>query len=807
MRRIAFLVLLISAGLGSPALAADRILDLDVPVQGRQDALLTLARQAGVSLGFAPGAHCAGQAGVVGRLAIGAALQRLLAGSTCEAVRPDPRTVVIRPRPARGVLARLRPPQTPPALIAQSEVGELSELVVTAEKRETLLTATASSLTAVSGEDLARQNVADVGELSLLAAGVIVTNLGPGRDKVLLRGLSDGPLTGHTQSTVATYLGDLRLAYNAPDPDLPLLDVARVEILRGPQGSLYGGGSIGGVLHVVPNAPDVSGLSGSLHVRGGVTQSGAASHSTNAVINAPVLGDRMAVRLVTWRDVSGGYLDDTGRGLRNVDRTLRQGLRLSAQGHPSGDLRLDGALVLQTISTRDAHYAEPAIGARVRSTPVAQPHDNDFLAVSLSAHRTLAWADLTASLGMLDHDVATTYDASRASAALSAAGLGGSLVRPIDLIDENQIRTLTGETRLASIGAGRLQWLVGAFSAMGEQHLDAGLSVEGGAGYHEQRRDRLFESALFGEVSYDLTPDLTVSAGGRAFNSLLRTSSQIALAAPLRRFEGRARDIGFSRKLRIVYRISPGFSLYGVAAEGYRTDGFNTAGPPGQVFADLPETFQPMRRYGGDELWSYEAGVRWRAADGHAAVRLAGFFADWQDIQANLLLPSGLPFTANLGDGRSLGVELEATYAVGPLRLSANGVLQESELTHPDPGLGALEHDTLPGVPAVSFAVAAGYETSLTRDWSLNLDAGYAFVGRSRLAIDATTSARMGGYGGLRLGASAHTETFSVGLTIDNALDSRGDTLAFGNPFSFRARAQSTPQRPRTLSVSLGRRF
>lgn len=795
------------AGFGAPAWASDRLVDINVPVQARQEALLMLARQAGVSLGFAPGAHCIGQAGVVGRLPLDAGLKRLLADSACEAFRPDARTVVIRSRATRPLLARLRPAQTPPAPIIGPGGVPIAELVVTAEKRETLLAASASSLTAVSGEELARQRVDDVGELSLVAAGVMVTNLGPGRDKVLLRGLSDGPLTGHTQSTVATYLGELRLAYNAPDPDLPLLDVARIEVLRGPQGSLYGGGSIGGVLHVVPNPPDVSDASASLELRAGATQNGGVSHSVRAVVNAPILSDRAAARIVAWSDVAAGYLDDSARNLRNVDRTRRQGMRLSAQVNPAEDLRLDGALIVQTIGTRDAHYAEPAVGARVRATRVAQPHDNDFLAASLTARWTPAWADLTASLGVLNHNVGTTYDASRASPSLLIAAPGGASAKPVDLRDENSIRALTGEVRLVSHRAGRLQWLAGAFSAFGEQNLDTALDVDGGAGYREQRRDRLFESALFGEVSYDLTKDLTISAGGRAFNTLLKTSSQVALAAPLRGFEGRARDIGFSRKLRAVYRVSPRFSFYGLAAEGYRTDGFNTGGPPGQLFSDVADAFQPQRRYGGDELWNYETGAHWRALDGRTAIRAAAFFGVWQDIQANLVLPSGLPFTANLGDGRSRGVELEASYAAGPLRLSANGVLQESELTHPAVNLGVLEHDTLPGVPAVSVAFAAGYEARLTGDWRLNLDAGYAFVGRSRLAIDATTSSRMGGYGGLRLGASVHNETLNVGLTVDNVLDSRGDTLAFGNPFSFRDEAQSTPQRPRTISLGLSRRF
>lgn len=704
-------------------------------------------------------------------------------------------TVVIRP--ARRASARAADP--PPPVAAPPTV--LGEIVVTAEKRETLLSSAASGLTAVSGAELARQDVQDVHDLSLLSAGVTVTNLGPGRNKVLLRGLSDGPLTGHTQSTVGIYLGELRLTYNAPDPGLPFLDIARLEVLRGPQGSLYGAGSIGGVLHIVPNAPDPAGRSGRLDAALSVTAHGAPSQSVSGVFNQP-LGDDAAARAVVWSDRAGGYIDDAQRGRADVDRTRRMGARVSGLWRPTDRLSLDAVVIGQTIDTRDAHYAQGADGTLTRRAAAAEPHDNDYLAVAATARLDLDGARLTATLAALDHDVSSTYDAGRAPLSLVVAG-----DRPATFEDGNEIRQTLSEVRLASTGQGPLRWVVGAFAAYGEQRLDAEMTgASGRPGYVEVRRDRLIESAVFGEASYDLTRDLSLTVGGRLFGNRLSAASTVSVGAPVRRFDDRLTDGGFAPKLRLAWRLSPRASVYVAASEGYRTGGFNTGGPPGQLFSAAEPGAQPFRRYGGDELWSYEAGGRWRSADGQIVARAAAFLADWRDIQADLILPSGLAYTADFGDGRSLGVEAEATWEVGALTLAGNFVWQDAELVRHGPAL-ALEEANLPGIPGVSLGVSAAYTLDLAPEWSLDVAAGYTYVGRSRLTFDGLTAPEMGDYGDLRLSATLAHGPWGLGLAVDNALDTHGDTLAFGNPFTFRAAAQHTPQRPRSVRASLSRRF
>lgn len=777
-------------------LAADTA--FSIPQQPRQAALLAFARQAGLSLGFTPEADCRGLAGLNGRMSVDEGLTRLLAGSGCDAHRPDARTIVIRP--AKHA-ARAVPTTRTPAEAGAGAGADLAEVVVTADKTERLLSQSASALTAMTGKDLARAGVADVGDLSLMAAGLTVTNLGPGRDKVILRGLSDGPLTGHTQSTVGLYLGDLRLTYNAPDPDLPLADIARVEVLRGPQGSLYGAGSIGGVLHIVPRKPDPTAFGGLVSASIGDRRHGSPSYGLQAVLNQPIPAHDAAVRFVGWSEQTGGAIDDVTRGLKDIDRTRRLGFRVSALWRVSPAFEAEAMVVDQNIGTRDAHYADPAIGALARGSAIAQPHDNDFLAASIGGRWSLDWGSITATLGALDHDVGTTYDASTAPASLAAAGSA-----PRSFKDDNEIRALVAEARAASSGASKWRWTLGAFASLGDQWLDGEVrSANGAVGYREARRDKLHEAALFGEASYDVAPWLTATAGARLFEARLRANSNVASPGGARAFRDTVSYTGLAPKFVLAVRPWQDVTVYASAAEGYRTAGFNTAGALGQTFSQAGGP-QPLRRYVGDELWSYELGARWRADVIGLAARVAAFQADWADIQADLLLPSGLPFTSNLGDGRSRGVEGEASWRRGPLEVNGAFVLQDPELIHPAEGLRLGDETSLPGVPNVSFSASAAYETPLARDWSASLRATYAYVGPSRLLLAPGNAARMGGYDSVRLAITLSSPEIEARLAVDNALDGRGDTLAFGNPFLSTRRA-ATPQAPASVTATLTRRF
>jgi outer membrane receptor protein involved in Fe transport len=180
-----------------------------------------------------------------------------------------------------------------------------------------------------------------------------VTNFGPGRDKILLRGLSDGVFTGRTQSTVSLYLDDVPLTYNAPDPDLRLIDVDAVEVLRGPQGVLYGAGSIGGVVHIITHKPDLDTYSGSLSLTGILTKSGVPSTILKGMANMPLLPGRLGLRVVAYRETDGGYINDPVLHRTDVNQTSRTGARALVLLQLSRDWKATLGGVYQSINSAE----------------------------------------------------------------------------------------------------------------------------------------------------------------------------------------------------------------------------------------------------------------------------------------------------------------------------------------------------------------------------------------------------------------------------------------------------------------------
>lgn len=235
--------------------AAQETFAFSIPAKPLSEGLVDLAVRANLSIGADAAKACRPNGNAVaGRLTAEQALSRLLADTGCGYRMIDSRTVRIvrsRVRQRHAVAPVPRVVTDPVAPPTQT----VSEVVVTSAKRSIGLDRAPYAVSAVQGATLSESGAVNTADLAHRIAGLTVTNLGPGRNKLFVRGLSDGPLTGRTQATVGLYFDDSRTTYNAPDPDLRLVDIARVELLRGPQGSLYGAGSIGGVLQVITNAP------------------------------------------------------------------------------------------------------------------------------------------------------------------------------------------------------------------------------------------------------------------------------------------------------------------------------------------------------------------------------------------------------------------------------------------------------------------------------------------------------------------------------------------------------------------------
>ena len=768
-------------------------LRLTLTPQSRSDALIELALKFGVSIGGV--SNCPGRAPALsGTFTLQEALDRVTAGA-CGFEIIAPRAVRVsgarRPAPAP-----VRPPPAPAPSV-------VSEVLVTATKRVEDANRLPASISAIGADQLETAGVKDAAGMVRLAAGMTTTNLGAGRDKIMLRGISDGAFTGRTRSTVGIFLDNAPLTYNAPDPDLRLVDVETVEVIRGPQGALYGAGSISGVYRIVTRKPDLDSFQTKIGALAGWTQSGSPSTTLEAMVNAPLAEGRLAARLVAYHDVEGGYLDDVNLRLSNVDQTTRVGGRLAVKAWLSPEWTLTVSGAVQQLDSNDTQYVTASqVGLR-RANRVRETHGNDFAQAGLTLEGATPWGRLQSSTAYVRHAFASQYDA---SAALSLFGASAA-----DLgvyVERAKIDMVVQDTVLTSTSAGRYRWLVGAYGSISDEESPSDLAVAGAVGaprdvYAETRADRMSELAAYGEVSVDLGAGWGLAFGGRGSRISRRTSSDIVVDVPggqSRAFIRKAEFSNWSPKISLQYVFSSGNLVYGLATEGYRAGGFNSGGlvTPG-----------PARRaYRPDRLRNYEIGAKLSLADQRLDLRSALFYDLWDDIQSDQYFPSGLPFTANVGDGRNVGLEVEAFWRPTPRwTLQANGLFDDPKITRADPAFASRIQKQLPGVPDVSFSALVTYERPLADGLTLLLTGQASYVGRSRLTFDPALSPVMGGYYTSRLSAQLRSARWRLAAFLDNPTNAQADTFAYGNPFSFGQVRQVTPQRPRTLNLVITRTF
>ena len=792
---------LLGALCGAPALAyagvRDAPLAFAVPPLAPGEAALAIGLRAGVSVGLGVGCH-GPAAGLQGRYDAHAAFDRVLAGSDCRAVWVDAQTVRIerRPSPAarRDASAPAREPVSP---------SSLAEVVVTASKRGLGLEALPGSATVVSTEALSEVYARDTSDLRLLASGVTVTNLGPGRDKVLLRGLSDGAFTGHTQSTVGLYWNGAPTTYNAPDPDLRLVDVKSVDVLRGPQGTLYGAGALGGVIDTVPNPPDPSRASGALAAMGAATASGGPSAGLEGVLNAPLPDGKAALRLVAYGEADGGWIELPLRHVADANGVQETGFRAALALAPGPAWTVTLGDTYQDIYSADTQYTTNATEALQRDTLVREPHENDFEQAYVDVRGRGAWGEVRSLGAFTHHDFSSRYDAS-----LALSDFGAS-VAPAAYDDRTLIRLTSEELDYRSPSHGPLTLLLGGFGSYGDEQETTALAPIGGAAlYSENRTDRLVDLAVFGEASYALGSRLTLTAGLRLAYAERRTLSRVTQGDDELPFKGRIVARQSSPKLAADYAFGRGLHTYALVTRGYRIGGFNTAGPLTTSFAPTGGP-QPNRTFSPDSLWNYELGLKLQAWRGRLEGRTAVYYDIWRGLQADQFLPSGLPYVANVGAAHIGGWEWETSaHPIAALTLGLGALFTTPELRKVDPSFPSGQSDfTLPGVARRSLDGRVAFSWALGEGRSFDLDAAALYVGHSYLFFGPQGSTIMGHYLDGRVQGVLHMEPWDLALLLTNPVNNRGDTFAFGNPFSLAAGAQRTPLRPRTVGLRLQRAF
>lgn len=655
-----------------------------------------------------------------------------------------------------------------------------ADIVVTALKRPEIL-ATLPGAIAVAVPDRVTTGIVSPDSETVASGvdGLAFTNLGPGRNRAFIRGVADSPFNGPSQSTVAVVLDNSRITYDAPDPDLLLIDVDRVEVLKGPQGPLYGSGALGGIVHIVTNAPDLHSPSGAATLIGVAGAHGGAGGGADATINLPLADGTLALRAVGYVRSDPGWIDTIG-GADDTNRVITRGGRLALRWLPAADWQVDAGGVLQSLNARDSQYVTGSADRLSRVHPIAEPADNDFAQGHLDVRGRIGGLELLSATSYVAQAVDYRLDASASAASFGVTG-------PAVFADSRRYTIFNQEVRISPAAPGRIDWLAGLSYLHAASSLDGTITASGVQPLAVESIDQdVSEVAAFGESTLPLG-QFAVTAGARLFVS--NAADERAEERETRE-EGK-RKLGFSPSLSLSWRPAKGRTFFVRYARALR---------PGGLAAGMGLA---QGRFDSDELDSIEAGAR-LSLDGDAlAISAGAYYTRWSAVQSDYLLDNGLISTRNAGRARILGGDASIDWAIGRgWSLSAGVNAEEADLVSA-PGGVHLEDTRLPVVPNLTLRGLLGYRFDLG-GWTVRLIGQGNYVGAARLSFDPDLDRHMGKYALFAAAATARRGHWSATARIDNLFDIAGDSFAFGNPFSIRQGAQYTPLMPRTVSVSVG---
>jgi iron complex outermembrane receptor protein len=751
---------------------------------------------------------------------------------------------------------------------AQAEGIEV--VTVTAQKRREDPAKVAMSISAVTGAQLQAQHVNDFTDLTRAVPNISFTaasgngGAGPGTSNIEIRGISSTA----GAATVGIYLGDVPLTvgnvYTMGAVEPKFFDIDRVEVLRGPQATLYGASSMGGTIKFVPNEPDLKEREFTTYTEASNTKGGSANYAANVVGNFPLIQDELALRIGVQTQHTGGYIDQVdGDGnvlANNINQVSDQELRVALKWKPTRALTITPSVYYQIVDAKDISAFNLELPNYQAQKQVREPSKDKLLTPSVSVNWDLGGADLTSATSYFERKFDRTqngsaYNSYSLSSFLTSTADGGKA--PPELIDaiaglpsavylNNRVRQVSQEFRLASrpydAAVSPWTWLAGTYFS--NQHTDLtendpifgvtdtfsqfGFDINDPdllPGAHEGAfpNDNSFagafhyrekQTSVFGELNYYFSPTLHATFGARYLkaHSTLDQRNGNYLAGAGNNSSASASSNAFTPKYALTWETSPTNTVYTSVAKGFRLGGSNVYVPTTTCGPDLaanglekgPETYSP------DSLWSYEVGSKSRFLNNRLSVNADVFYVKWKNIQQGVYLPTcAYTYNANAGDATSKGFEFDIKAKPVPgLTLGASGGYVKAVLSD-DTGLangivGAYAGAEIQGVPKYNAAVNAQYNFAVWGDRSAFVMAGMQWVGASKGSLDPDqTDYERPAY---------HTTDFSAGITFDrlswtvfvkNAFDT--DTV-IQHP-QVASIVQGYRLTPRSIGVSLATKF
>lgn len=583
---------------------------------------------------------------------------------------------------------------------------EFEEITVTATKRETTLQDVPFSINAQTQEDIQRSGAGSLEDLAKNVAGLTIQNLGPGQSQVAIRGVSAGQIVRDqpgVKEQVGVYMDESVIALSLFTPDFDLFDLNRVETLRGPQGTLFGSGSIGGTIRYITNKPSTEAFEGSLELNLNTVTDGGTGGHIKGMVNFPI-SDTVALRAVAYTTEYGGFMDAfmEGGGKRSdVDGGNRTGGRVAMTFEPNDTWTITPRIIYQEISTdgfnRQEEYnlfanpyttTRPAVqlGEREQHLLLREGFEDETLLADLVVDAAFGSVDMTVVGSVLDREILVSRDASALTGSVSI-DLGypdAGVLLPSNLRDTTDLKQTTFELRFASNNDGRVQWLAGAFYADMERDyaqrlptpgyqivtdatLGAGTSAGAANGfpnldspYNADLPYDIEQTAVFGEVTFDASDTIRLTLGGRWYDfSESREFNSGGLFSNGDNREDDTSSDGFSPRILASFDVGDNVTINAQASQGFRLGGVNDPLNAGLCTPEDLVIFGAFQDYDDETLWNYEVGVKSRVGDG-MVFNAALFHSEIEDLQVTLdagTCSSRISF--NVEDAHSTGAEFE----------------------------------------------------------------------------------------------------------------------------------------------------
>lgn len=731
-------------------------------------------------------------------------------------------------------------------VVTEQTTESTQEVIISAQKRSERLQNAPVSVTALDAAKLERLGVHSVLDVARQTPGLNVVSSGPGQNILIMRGISS---TAGTAGTVGYYLDETPIAASSNASLLSLrgvidpsvFDIAQIEVLRGPQGTLYGSSSMGGTVKYLSRQADLRKFTFSTDNFLSSTAGGGWNWSTAAVVNVPLIENRLAARIAVFDERQDGFitrytippnnyltLPAGGQVQQHVNYENTSGFRLMLKWQVKDDMSISSSLLQQrTFLGAPFQIDVPpgGINSLLQTRLLPEPSTQVSTIANVSVRKQFDQFELLSSTSYYDRNVTLDEDASKVIYYFFSPK-PETYIYPVIMKGNYLNREFTQELRLTSDWKGPWQLIGGAYY----HHVNAPLAsqipvtdgynatfgTQYGSFFKGARQATVSETALFGETSYKITPQLTANLGLRSFRVNQTFAQQVDgefVGGVPSGVTGSSSDSGVNPKLNLAWQVNKDLLLFATASKGYRPGGPNNPAPVavcGKEVTSLNLSTSQLLKFGADSIWNYELGAKSSWLNGKLIANASLYSIDWNDVQQQIVLQCGFNITANFGSASSRGAELELTYQ--PVKSWQFGLIantNQARLSNDVPGTPAKKGDNLLDVPRWTMAASAEYTMTMSNGLPAFARVDYTYTGKANFLYDRTSPFyQRDGYSqvNLRFGANqvAPASRFGISLFIDNLFNKIGQT---GLPVAISADLPDTRRvgvtRPRTIGLTL----